>query len=366
MSEQQWEEVLGRRDLAGLVLEAARRGGSSGSDSDSDSDDDRGHDGGGGRRGKQHAKQAAHGLCLASAACRQAVLGGVERAAAPDEWAREHAAALSAMTALVSLRLTGGQGVDPAQLPPLPRLTSLECSLQPGAEDAAAWPGLSGLRQLALVVGAGGVLPPALLQLPHLTSLRASASSWDALRLIQQLAGLRALVITFLGEMGDFGLCLDHLSSLTSLSVVGPRIIGLPVRLGQLLASLRSLALRECHFLLALPWSLGQLAALHSLELDECSGLLQLPDSLVQLAALSRLHLRGCDRLKQLPASLGQLLSLNRLDLHVCSRLQQLPDSMGRLSSLCRLDLHGCSGLQGLPQSLGRKIALCSQDLRRR
>jgi hypothetical protein len=104
MSEQQWEDVLGRRDLAGLVLEAARRGGSSGSDSDSS--DDRGHNGG--RLGNQQATQAAHGLCLASAACRQAVLGGVERAAAPDEWAQEHAAALSAMPALVSLRLTGG------------------------------------------------------------------------------------------------------------------------------------------------------------------------------------------------------------------------------------------------------------------
>jgi hypothetical protein len=170
---QQWEAVLGRPELAGLVLEAAR---SEGDGSTSG--------------GVKQATQAAHRLCLASAACRQAVLGAVERAAAPCEWAREQAAALAAMTALASLRLTGDEGVDPAQLPPLLRLTSMKCSLQQGAEAAAAWPGLGGLRQLAVVASAGGGLPPALLWLPHLTSLRAQASSWDALRLIEQLTGL--------------------------------------------------------------------------------------------------------------------------------------------------------------------------------
>ncbi len=155
--------MLGRPDLAGLVLvEAARRGSSGGGG---------GGGGGGGwalkkaaASSKQQATQAAHRLCLASTACRQAVLGTLERAAAPGEWALKHAAALAAVTALVSLRLTGDQGVDPARLPPLLRLTSLECSLTWGADAAAAWPGLSGLRQLDLEVACRG-LPPALLQL---------------------------------------------------------------------------------------------------------------------------------------------------------------------------------------------------------
>jgi hypothetical protein len=189
-----WEAVLGSPDLAGQVLEAARR------------------DYGGGLEHRQRsggsdeqATQAAFGLCLASAACRQAVLGAVERAAAPGAWALEHTAALGAMTALVSLRLTGDQGVDPAQLPPLPRLTSLECNLRLGAEAAPALPLLSGLQQLALAVGGGGGLPPALLQLPHLTSLRARASSWDALRPIEQLTRLSALEVTCPTGEGEIG-----------------------------------------------------------------------------------------------------------------------------------------------------------------
>jgi hypothetical protein len=207
---QPWEEVLGSPDLAGQVLEAARR------------------DYGGGLEHRQRsggsdeqATQAARGLCLASAACRQAVLGAVERAAAPVAWALEHTAALGAMTALASLRLTrrvDDRGVDPAQLPPLPRVTSLECSLRLGAEAAPAWPLLSGLQQLILAAGAGGGLPPALLQLPHLTSLRARASSWDALRPIEQLTRLRALEVTCPGE-GEIGVRLVHLSGLTSLSL---------------------------------------------------------------------------------------------------------------------------------------------------
>jgi hypothetical protein len=160
MSQQcEWEEVLGRPELAGLVMQAARSG--SGDEAEQ------------GEQAEQ-ATQAAHALCLTSAACRQAVLGAVERAAAPGAWAREQAAVLGAMTALASLRLTvDDRGVDPAQLPRLPRLTRLECGLLPGARAAAAWPGLGSLRQLALVVGAVS-LPPALLQLPHLTCLQAS------------------------------------------------------------------------------------------------------------------------------------------------------------------------------------------------
>ncbi len=95
-------------ELAGMVLEAARSGGDACGD-------------------KQQAAQPAHRLCLAGTTCRLAVLG--------------------AMTALASLRVTGDQqGVDPAQLPPLPRLASLECRLQLGAEAAASWPGLGGLQ----------------------------------------------------------------------------------------------------------------------------------------------------------------------------------------------------------------------------
>jgi hypothetical protein len=360
---QQWDEVLGRPELAGLVLEAAR-----------------GCGGGGGRSGSnEQATQAAHRLCLASAACRQAVLGVVERAAAREVWAREHAAALGAMTALASLCLTGDQGVDPAQLPPLPRLTSLECSLRPGAEAAAAWPGLGGLRQLALDVGTGGGLPPALLQLPRLTCLQAQASCWDALRLIEQLTGVSELDITCVGKGEEGGLSyflfqqseegegerhlrLENLCGLTSLSV-HCRSKHLPDSLGQLPA-LRNLDLGDCSSLQQLPKNLGQLSQLSSLGLGGCRRLKQLPHSLSQLATLRSLDLRGCMDLQQLPDSLGQLSALRSLNLGGCSSLQQLPDNLGQLLALRSLDMCGCSGLQQLPESLGQLAALRSLDMR--
>jgi Leucine-rich repeat (LRR) protein len=389
MWQQQWEAVLGRRDLSGLVLEAARKGFDPSP-----------------WRANQQATQAAHGLCLTSAACRQAVLGAVERVEAPDAWAREQAAALGAMTALVSLRLTGNQGVDPAQLPPLPRLTSLDCNLRPGAEAAAAWPVLSGLQQLALAWGNGGGLPPAVLQLPHLTCLKVWARSWDALRLVEQLTGLRALDIACRGESkeasgeehwededesdedgeeGAFDLRLEHLCHLTSLSVECgskhlPDGLGqlsslrnlyvrkcsslqqLPESLGQL-AGLSRLDVGDCHNLLQLPESLGQLAVLRSLAMTWCHSLQHLPQSLGQLAALRSLDLTGCMRLQQLPESLGQLSGLSSLSLAVSSSLQQLPESLGQLSALHRLHMAGCSRLQQLPESLGQLLGLSSLDL---
>jgi hypothetical protein len=271
MRPQQWEEVLGRPELAALVLQAARR-----------------------RDGlhwlyvgvygvREQSTQAAHGLCLASTACRQAVLGAVERATAPGAWAYEHASVLGAMTTLASLRLTGNQGVDPAQLPPLPRLTRLECSLRQGAEAAAAWPRLGGLRQLALEAGAGGGLPPALLQLPHLTRLRARVGCWDALRPIEQLTRLIALEVGCKGD-GEYDLHLVHLCSLTSLDL-------------------------------------------------DCSAK-YLPEDLAQLSALGSLSLGGCYRLQQLPDNIGQLSALSSLSLAQCYNLQQLPDNIGQLSAL--------------------------------
>jgi hypothetical protein len=194
----EWERVLGSPDLAGLVLEAVRSDG-----------------------GKDEATQAAHALCLASRACRQEVLCAVERAAAPAEWARE--AALGAMMALASLRLTAAyQGtpgtVDPAQLPPLPHLARLDllCSLAEGAEGAAEWPRLAGLAELGLTLAAGGRLPPAVLRLPHLTRLTTRGSAPQ--QPIQQLTGLRALALDGC-SFKTWELDLQRLSSLTSLSV---------------------------------------------------------------------------------------------------------------------------------------------------
>ncbi len=132
---------------------------------------------------------------------------------------------------------------------------------------------------------APGRSPPALLQLPHLMCLRARAGSWDALRPVEQLTGLRALEVTCQGEAGEageggddsgeFGLHLVDLCGLTSLWV-------------------------RCsseH----LPESLGQLSALRCLALSWCSGLVELPESLGQLPALTSLVLEGCRGLQRLP-----------------------------------------------------------------
>jgi hypothetical protein len=308
---QQWELVLGRPELAELVLEAVRSG-----------DDE------------EEATQAAHDLCLASRACRQAVLCAVQHAAAPARWAREPA--LGAMAALASLRLSAGDkgapgAVDPAQLPPLPRLSRLDllCSLAEGAEGAAEWPRLAGLRGLGLTLAAGGPLPPAVLRLPHLKRLTARGGAPQP---IQQLTGLRALEL-YRCSFNAWQLDLQRLSSLTSLMVRNHIVKYLPDGLSRL-PQLRSLHLR-CRGLTQLPDSLGGLAALTSLDLTRCSGLAQLPESLGQLSALASLDLSGCSGLERLPASLRQLSALTRLDLRECSGLvEELGDSQGHLSTL--------------------------------
>ena len=142
--------------------------------------------------------------------------------------------------------------------------------------------------------------------------LRARAGSWDALRPVEQLTGLRTLEVACLGEgeagaageggddSGEFGLHLVDLCGLTSLWV-------------------RCSSTR-------LPDSLGQLSALRCLALSWCSGLVELPQSLGQLLALRSLDLRGCSGLQHLPESLGQLPALTSLVLEGCRGLQRLPE----------------------------------------
>jgi Leucine-rich repeat (LRR) protein len=347
----QLEDVLALPDLAGEVLAAMQRWNEEQSHSGSEKD-------------TRHATQAAHALCLSSRACGAAVLGAVQEVHAPEAWSCEQLRCLGAMTALVSLRLTFEEGVDPARLPKLPHLTRLQCSLPAGAASAAGdWPSLQNLRELDVRVPGGGSLPPAVERLPHLTRLDALAGAHADLGPIHRLTRLRALALTLaLADDAARGLDLTPLTNLTSLAVYDGNVGFLQGCLGQL-SALASLNLGYCRSLQELPESLGQLSALTSLDLYYCDGLEHLPDSLGQLSALINLDLCDCSGLYGLPDSLGQLSALASLNLCGCSSLQHLPDSLGQLTALSRLHMRGCRDLQGLPNGLGQLTTLASLSL---
>jgi Leucine-rich repeat (LRR) protein len=336
------QQVLEDADLVGLVLARLlplRRGGYTG-----------------------QATSAARSLCLTSKAIRAAVLAAVRHVRMPlaSLPALRHMAA-----SLASLALDHTEPFDPSQLPALPQLTRLDCSLSPqAASRTAPWRGLSKLQQLALVLPLPGQqrLPAAVQQLPQLTRLEAQVQSHRPLAAIMELSGLRSLELE--GSMGEPSALsgISQLSCLSSLALRFPGMWQLHEVVGRLTA-LGSLDLRDCRSLQRLPDSIGQLTALRSLDLAWCSSLQQLPDSIGQLTALGSLDLAWCSSLQQLPDSIGQLTALRWLDLGRCSSLQQLPASIAQLTALSSLYLSGCSSLQQLPASIGQLTALGSRHL---
>ena len=89
---------------------------------------------------------------------------------------------------------------------------------------------------------------------------------------------------------------------------------------------LRSLSLRGCPALEAVPHGLAIATQLRSLTLSGCSSLLALPDSLGELGCLRTLDLSFCEALQRLPASLVQLRALSTLNLEGTLALIELPD----------------------------------------
>ncbi|TVU26292.1 hypothetical protein EJB05_28831 [Eragrostis curvula] len=97
--------------------------------------------------------------------------------------------------------------------------------------------------------------------------------------------------------------------------------------------------------LTSLPQSVEHLKSLTSLSISWWDTLKQLPETIQHLTSLQELNLVGCSALTVLPECLGQLSALQSLTIHYCPALQSLPSSIQRLTALQHLSVSGCPDL---------------------
>ncbi|CAM0948539.1 unnamed protein product [Alopecurus aequalis] len=117
-------------------------------------------------------------------------------------------------------------------------------------------------------------------------------------RLLHQLPALRSLSISDCSDLATSPEIIQHLPSLSSLTLKHNYHAELPNWLFEL-TSLEALILWECRGITSLPQCLGKLTSLEVFEISYCEGITSLPDSIQQLTNLERLYIRGCPTLKE-------------------------------------------------------------------
>ncbi|KAL5563598.1 hypothetical protein UlMin_033345 [Ulmus minor] len=132
----------------------------------------------------------------------------------------------------------------------------------------------------------------------------------------QDLISLQSLVLQDFPELNAFPNGLDHLSSLTNLSMSG---LSLSVS-GKDGYSWTRVA---SHKLGALPEALQHLPSLKSLTIEYFLELSSLPGWVGNLASLQELHLKGCPDLLSIPTSIQQLCNLEKLTIEDCPQLEK-------------------------------------------
>ncbi|KAL5563608.1 hypothetical protein UlMin_033355 [Ulmus minor] len=131
----------------------------------------------------------------------------------------------------------------------------------------------------------------------------------------QDLISLQSLVLEDCPELNAFPNGLNHLSSLTNLSMSGLSL-SVSGNDGYSLARVAS------HKLGALPEALQHLPSLKYMTIEYFLELSSLPCWVGNLASLQELHLRGCPDLLSILTSIQQLTNLEKLTIEDCPQLE--------------------------------------------
>ncbi|KAL5563594.1 hypothetical protein UlMin_033341 [Ulmus minor] len=130
----------------------------------------------------------------------------------------------------------------------------------------------------------------------------------------QDLISLQSLALEDCPELNAFPNGLNHLSSLTNLSMSGLSLIpGSHYGYG--------CTVEASHKLGALPEALQHLPSLKSMTIEYFLELSSLPGWVGNLASLQELHLKGCPDLLSIPTSIQQLTNLETLTIKSCPQL---------------------------------------------
>ncbi|XP_054796910.1 disease resistance protein Roq1-like isoform X2 [Prosopis cineraria] len=112
--------------------------------------------------------------------------------------------------------------------------------------------------------------------------------------------------------------------------------------------NLEKLFLDDCHNLVGVHESIGQLKKLVELSLEDCVNLVKLP-SCLEMNNLEVLNLRGCKKLEKLPEFGKNMTSLYLLSGWGAS-ITEIPLSIIHLINLKFLDLYECDKLKKVPE----------------
>ena len=248
--------------------------------------------------------------------------------------------------------LTFSPSIVTVDLHKCPALQALPSSLgQSGSLATLRIKRCSALEALPVLSGCGSLQTLSVSYCTALTSLPPSLAACTQLESLE-LTGCSAL---------EHVPSLSMLPHLTELTLAGCRnLLALPDALG---TSLRSITLRDCGQLSALPTTLGLCSLLEALDCSDCVHLLELPPSVGSCSSLNSLTLMSCTSLQTLPETIGGCTRLHYLNLGGCTALRSLPGDLGACRALEDLTLHGCSALALLPDRLGDCIALRALEL---
>ncbi|KAL5563605.1 hypothetical protein UlMin_033352 [Ulmus minor] len=138
----------------------------------------------------------------------------------------------------------------------------------------------------------------------------------------QDIISLQSLVLQDFPKLNAFPYGLNHISSLTNLSMSGISFIGY-----------YTYTCKASHKLGALPEALQHLPSLKSMTIEcflELSSIgifyistSSLPGWVGNLAPLQELHLKGCPDLLSIPTSIQQLTNLEKLTIYDCPQLDK-------------------------------------------
>ncbi|KAL4593816.1 hypothetical protein ACB092_M011100 [Castanea dentata] len=115
---------------------------------------------------------------------------------------------------------------------------------------------------------------------------------------------------------------------------------------------LEGLSFSDCHSLVEIHPSIGQLSKLKYLDLRCCISLTDLPCMSAVMQSLTDLNLLGCSKISSFPKFTGIMKSLSKLNL-VWTAIKKVPPSLIKhLTALTFLDLSFCANLECLPSNM--------------
>ncbi|KAK3431321.1 hypothetical protein EUGRSUZ_E03197 [Eucalyptus grandis] len=205
----------------------------------------------------------------------------------------------------------------------------------------------------------------------ELNKLPAELGALKALKDLRDSKELETLCASNCLSLSFLPHSIEHLTSLSILSVDNSKIAKLPDGVGELV-KLRCLSLRNCRWIQELPESIGRLgSSLEELDISG-TGISELPDSfgnlqrlrvlkmdycfisvfpsfIWHLRSLEEIHASSCRNLEgEIPGDIRELINVRVLRLRH-SAISSLPPEIKHLSKLETLDVLHCDMLNELP-----------------